>query len=475
LARRERIGLFRSKIRGRLRAMRNLWLASLIMLVGCSSEALPPPDVRLLVGQENETWSSDPAPTRVQVEFVSAGVRTVIGQSNAPAQAVIIRNPGSAKGTVGSFEVTGFDAADTPIVRGASVPYLVFNLATGTIPVFVARAGTWSRPPENLEHGRNHPVALVAWKEYIITAGGQVKDFDPAIPDVYDPINWRAVKGQLAFPRAPKSMVLVGMKLLCIDESGASSVDFNTNPNKVREEPAPAGLTFAEVAGGDVVQLADGSFYVVGATRATGDATTKVLRIDPRSDVVTMRAITLATARRGAAAGVVAGNLVVWGGSAEGAAAEALTKAQDAFSPLPFPPDATAGLALATLEGNTVLLAGGKDPVTGTAAPWRTFDATCAADCAPAELAMPPLALDRTHVFSLAAGNLLVTGESEDQEFHAFSMITTSGTPEITERPLRERRKAATTLLLPNGQPGVLGGEHHETGAPVLSIESFFF
>jgi hypothetical protein len=473
LARRERIGLFRSKIRGRLRAMRNRWLASLVMLVGCSSESLPPPDVRLLVGQENETWSSDPPPTRVQVEFLSAGVRTVIGQSNAPAQAVIIRNPGSSKGTVGSFEVTGFDAADTPIVRGASVPYLVFNLATGTIPVFVARAGTWSRPPENLVHGRNRPVAIVAWQEYIITAGGQVKDFDPAIPDVYDPINWRALKGQSAFPRAPKSMVLVGRKLLCIDDAGASSLDFNTD--KVREEMAPAGLTFAEVAGGDVVELADGSAYVVGATRATGDPTTKFLRIDGRSDVLTMRAVTLATARRGAAAGVVAGNLMVWGGSAEGAAAETLTKAQDAFSPLPFQPDVTEGLGLATLEGNTVLLAGGKDPATGAATPWRTFDVTCAADCATAELAMPPLALDRTHVFSRTAGNLLVAGETDDGEFHAFSMITTSGTPEITERPLRERRKAATTLLLPNGQPGVLGGENPETGAPVLSIESFFF
>jgi hypothetical protein len=454
--------------------MRNLWLAPLVMLVACSADAVPPPDVRLLVGQESETWSADPPPTRVQVEFVAAEgarTRTVIGQSTAPAQAVTIRNPGTAAGVIGSFEVTGFDAADTPLVRGASVPYIVYNLGRGTIPIFVARAAAWSRPPENLEHGRVRPVALVAYQYLVISAGGQVKDFNPAIPDVYDVIDWKGLKAQPAFPRAPKSMVLVGTKLLCIDDEGASSIDLKTD--KVREEPAPAGLTFAEVAGGDVFELADGTSYVVGATRATGDATPKVLRIEGRSDVLTMRAVSLTAARRGAAAGVVAGNLVVWGGSAEASGAEALTKAQDAFSPLPFPPDATAGLGLSTVEGNTVLLAGGKDPVTGAPVPWRTFDVTCTADCAAAELAMPPLALDRTHVFKLATGNLLVAGESEDGEFRAFSMATTP--PEITERPLRERRRGATSLLLPNGQPGVLGGENPETAEPILSIETFFF
>jgi len=456
--------------------MRNLWLAPLVMLVACSADAIPPPDVRLLVGQENETWSADPPPTRVQVEFVSTeGARTVIGQSTAPAQAVTIRNPGSPTGVVGRFEVTGFDAADTPLVRGASVPYIVYNLRTGSIPIFVARAAAWSRAPENLEHGRVRPVALVADQfrdqSLVITAGGEVKDFNPAIPDVYDVIYWKGLKEQPAFPRAPKSMVLVGTKLLCIDDAGASSIDLAID--KVREEPAPPGLTFAEVAGGDVFRLADGTSYVVGATRATGDATAKVLRIEGRSDALTMRTVSLTAARRGAAAGVVGGNLVVWGGSAEGSGAEALTKAQDAFTPLPFPPDATAGLGLATVEGNTVLLAGGKDLVTGAAAPWRTFDVACTADCAATELATPPRALDRTHVFRLGTGNLLVAGESEDGEFHAFSLATSP--PEITERPLRERRRGATSLWLPNGQPGVLGGENPETAEPILSIETFFF
>ncbi len=450
--------------------MRHLWLAALPVWIGCSSpDPLPPPEVTLLVGQENETWSAEPAPTRVQIELVDSTQRRVVGEAAAPATVITIKDPGFAPGTIASFEATGLDAEGTPLVRGASIPYVLYSLSSAKIPIFVGRASTWSRPPENLEHARNHPVTAVAWHQYVIAAGGEVKDASPAVPDVYDAINWQAQKTQPPFPRAPKSMVLVGSTLLCIDEVAATWIDLYDD--RQANEPAPAGLTFAEIAGGDVFELADGSFYVVGATRLTGGASSKVLRLDKNG---ILKSITLGTARLGAAAGVVAGNLVVWGGSAEGAGAEVLNKAEDAFSPLAYPPDATAGLGLATFDGNTALLAGGKDPTTGAAASLRTFDVTCAADCAATELAMPPLALQRTRVFPLAAGNLLITGDADDGEFHAFTLATSGGAAEVTERPLRERRKSATSLLLPNGQPGVLGGENPETAAPALSIETFF-
>ena len=478
LAREARIGLFRLKIRGRLRAMRNLCLAALTTLVACSSsDPLPPPDVRLLVGQD-ETWSADPPPTRVQIELVEPERRVVIGEATAPASVITIRNPGFNAGTIASFEATGFDGAGTALVRGASVPYVIYNLLSATIPIFVARSSTWSRPAENLEHARNFPVVTVLWHQFIIAAAGESKD--PAVPDFYDAINWKGLPMQPPFARVPKTMVVVGTTVLCIDETAATSIELRWS-DRVANEPAPAGLSFAEVAGGQVFELADGTAFVVGATRSTGEPTAKVLRIDKVTSQTTgettgvLRAVTLATPRRGAAAGVVAGNLVVWGGSAEGAAAEVLNTARDAFSSLPFPPDATAGLGLAKLDATIALLAGGKDPVTGTAAPLRTFDVTCAADCAATELAMSPTALQRTSVFPLAAGHVLVTGDSDDGEFHAFSVLTTGAPAEIVERPLRERRKGATAFVLPNGQPGVLGGENPETAAPVLSIESFFF
>jgi hypothetical protein len=87
----------------------------------------------------------------------------------------------------------------------------------------------------------------------------------------------------------------------------------------------------------------------------------------------------------------------------------------------------------------------------------------------------PDLALQRAHVFSLTPGSWLVTGEADDGEFHALSLQTASSTPEVVERLLRERRRGATSILLPNGQPSVFGGQNPETLAPVLSLEAFFF
>src|SRR5690349_4335562 len=128
LARGTRIGLFCSKIRGRLRAMRNFWLATLTTFVGCSSaEPLPPPDAQLLVGQEMETWSADPAPTHVQIEMVESTRRTVVGDSAAPATTITLKSPSFPSGTIASFEATGTDASGSTVVHGTSVPYVLYD------------------------------------------------------------------------------------------------------------------------------------------------------------------------------------------------------------------------------------------------------------------------------------------------------------------------------------------------------------
>jgi hypothetical protein len=471
LARGERIGLSPEKIRGRLRAMRNFWLAVMTASVACSSDAPPPPEAQLFVGQESDTWSADPAPTRVRIELVADTKRTLLVEASAPATVVSLAGSSVAAGTVGSFEATGVGAEGSPIVRGATVEFIVQEWANVTVPLFVGRVSTWSRPSDNIEHGRNHPVGVIIGSRYLLSAGGEVTDLNPAVPDVFDTIHWQTYPNQPALPRAPKTMVNVGDALLSIDDTGASWL--HLVDDRVATETAPMGLTFAEVAGGDVFALEDGTSYVVGATRPGGEPTAKVLRIDKTG---LLRAITLATPRRGAAAGVVAGNLIVWGGSAEGVGAETLNKNQDAFTALPFAPDPTTGLGLATLDGTAALLAGGKDPVSGGPVAFRTFDVTCTADCATSELTTAPaLALQRTHVFPLGSGHWLVTGDTDDGEFQAMSLQTTSGTPEVIDRPLRERRRAATSIVLPNGQPAVFGGQNPETAAVVRSLETFFF
>src|SRR4051794_5314051 len=116
--------------------MRNLWLAPLTIMVGCSSQSLPPGELHLLVGQENETWSADPAPTRVQIELVESTRRTVMGEATAPASVITLKDSGFTPGAIGHFEATGFDADGTPLVRGTSVDYVIYSLLSAKIPLF---------------------------------------------------------------------------------------------------------------------------------------------------------------------------------------------------------------------------------------------------------------------------------------------------------------------------------------------------
>jgi hypothetical protein len=449
--------------------MRKSWFVALAALAGCSNDPLPPADIQLLLGQENETWSAEPAATQVRVELVTSEKRTLIGEAATPVSVITTKDPQVASGTVATIEATAVDAAGNVVVHGQTVPYLIYGFNNATIPLFVGRSSGWSRPSGGLELGRNSPTALVAASRFVIAAGGEGPDLNPAIPDIYDAINWKTVPKQADFPRAPKSMAVAGRAVLVVDDTGAAWVDLD-GYEKPREPATPMGLTFGEVSGGEVFELGDGSSYIVGATRLTGEPTAKVLRIDRYGF---LRAVTMATPRRGAAAGVVAGNLVVWGGSAEGAGAEVLNKAQDGFNALPFPPDPSSGHGLANIEGNIAVLAGGKD-VMSAGLPVRTFDISCAADCATSDLTTLPVTLQRTHIYLLASGHFLVTGDAEDGEFRAFSVLTASGTPEIIERPLRERRKGATSVRLPNGQPAVLGGQNPDTMDVIRNIESFF-
>jgi hypothetical protein len=244
---------------------------------------------------------------------------------------------------------------------------------------------------------------------------------------------------------------------------------------------APPGLGFSEVAGADTIALADGTRYIVGATRHAGDPTAKVLRIDGNGN---LRALTMATARVGAAAAVLSiadatassGSrtaLVVAGGSATGDWAEALNPNQDGFAALPITASSVAEHGLASLDARTAVVAGGKDLSTGDAAPVRVFDPTCTTGCTTSDLVMLPTPLVRTNVFVVGSGKILVVGESDDGQNHAYAVDTTAMPPMAVEQTLREPRKEAKSLVLPNTLPGLVGGIQLESGGPALTIEAF--
>jgi hypothetical protein len=447
-------------------------IVALSMLAwGCSSENLPPSNVIFLAGHETDLWTRDPAPAKVQVDLVTASQRTDLGEAPASSTGLQIPESGIAINTYARFDASALDGNAAPVARGSSVTFYLPDLFGLTVPMFLARSGGWSRPPDALEHPHKKPVVVTAFDEYVIATGGDpVPGVDGSVPDFYDLANWLTLKSQPAFPRAAKSAAVVLGVMLVIDDAGATWLDLVND--KTAQATAPDGLTFAEIAGGDTVRMSDGSQLIVGATRGAGDPTEKVLRI---AQDRTLSFVSLNTPRLGAAAGLVGDKLVVAGGSSQGAGVEVLNETQSAFVPLALPADPTTGLGLATLQGTTALLAGGKDPTTGAAGSARTLDVSCGAACATSDLGPLPSTLGGSHVFSVDSSKALVIGDSDDGETHAFLASVGSGKLEVAETTLRERRKGATATILPNGQVGVVGGLSVDGADKAVStLEAFF-
>jgi len=441
-----------------------------VLAAGCTSETLPPSNVIFLSGHESDLWTRDPAPARIEVNLLAGDQRIPLGEAPTPTTGLTISNRQVPPNTSVSFEAQAFDGASAVVARGSGVPFVLDSLEALTIPLFVARTGGWSRPPDTLEHPHRKPVVISAFPEFVIVAGGDpLPGVDGSIPDFYDVAIWATRRSQPPLPRAPKSAGIAANQLLTIDDTGASWLDLPSNASA--DAQAPEGLSFGEVSGGDTVTLADGTSFFVGATRSTGEPTSKVLRIGADR---TLRALALTTPRLGAAAGAVGNKLVIAGGSTMGAGVEVLNDQQSAFVTLGIAAEATTGLGLAAVDGTTMLLAGGKDPVTGAGASVRTLDVSCAAACTASDLGPLPSALSSAHVFRIDKNKLLVTGESDDGEAHAFSVATGGPGAEIVERPLRERRKRASAVRFPNGLVGLLGGVSIDGAeTPILTFETY--
>ena len=232
----------------------------------------------------------------------------------------------------------------------------------------------------------------------------------------------------------------------------------------------PAGLTFADVAGGKTWVASDGTCYIVGATRLEGAATKKVLRIDPD---YTLHTLLLETPRLGAAAALLDDALLVAGGSAAGAGAELYPVGAVGFQSLKVPADATEGAGLVRITATTAWLVGGRDP-SGGPSTTRRIDLDCASGCVEEEL--PGLNADITRVsaFSLEPNVVLAIGETEDEQNHAYLLDATGDTPSMTEQPLHTPRARASSLLLPNRQVALIGGTDLATGEPALGLDVYF-
>ncbi len=418
--------------------------------------------IDVTTGHEDDTFSLDPAVTRIDVIAQGSDGKAVARATSAPGGSFSM-----GELPVDQFvrlELVGLDASGDKQAGGRSLGVVIGGVDGEVLPVFAQRVERWSRPPGALGHGHDGGVGAVIGERYLMLSGGT--GLEAASEDVafYDMLSLGgAVGGALSL--SPTAIVVSAdaRAALFIGDDRAAWVDFQEGTSFEVDPPAEVG-SWRHVSGGRTV-TGDALSFVVGATRA-GEASDRVLIVDAERQ---LSGATLSAPRAGAAAAYVAEvGLVITGGDAAAAGVEVLRDGETELTPLPFPPDATAGAAAVVGQPEELILVGGDDG-SGAIAPVRSIDLRCVADCAPVVLT-PDLGVLLTggQAFAASGGTLLVTGNDPDGMLRSFSVYPTTG--EVVELPLREPRRGAAVFPAPNATLAVMGGVHAD-GSPALTVE----
>lgn len=414
--------------------------------------------------------TQEPAVASVRVTGTYAYEGVTIEAEAAPGGALDF---GEVDGSLPyTFEVTGYDGAGNPVMRGTSIGGIVLDAIEGdTFQIFAQRLGQWARPPGQLSRAHTRAPAISVGERYLLTTGGDARQ-DAERIEQYDLFAWAGIDAGEAFDFSARSLWwdpdTLEVLALGSDTTGEAA---SFNGAEVLPEPIqlPDGLSsFGEIAGGSVVQVGDGREFIVGATRAT-TPTDAVIDVGADGTRTVRR---LVQKRAGAAVTWVPGvGLVVAGGSAEGPGVEVLAEQATTFATHDFPPDATigAGASPSSYPKQAMLIGGTTD---GTGAKTRTLDLGCTIDCAPKaqDLATPEAALTRVSAYPVGQGRLIVVGDEADPSGLTRTFVVDYIEETVTELPLREPRRWATPVPTPNGKLAILGGVHPD-GTPALTVE----
>ncbi len=434
--------------------------------VGCGD----PPTLSLEVTPGHETGSLSEDPAIAEIEIVARGAEGEL-ELSAKAKLGGSFDLGEVPDTsIVTFELTGRGGDGAVLARGRSVSVPVAAVSTDVLSLFIQRSDRFARPPGEIVRSHVHaPGGVVAERFLVLTGGdaaaGAEGPADPAFGDYYDLLGLQGAESQAVLPRAARSLVVRGNRLILIGDDGASFADLDLGAPGELE--APAGLSFGDVSGGVALEVPGGTTLVVGATRPEG-ATAGVLVVDGNG---ALTGLGLSAARAGAAAAFVEGfGLVVAGGSPDAAGAEVIGE-DLSVSALPFPADGVTGAAAVTLGEDRLALFGGLDAA-GLPAPTRVLDLRCASACVPEVVAaiLIPELVRRGRAFATSSATLVV-GETAAGETLAFRASLGEGS--LLPLPLREPRFGATPIPAPNGTLVVVGGLT-AAGAPVRSVEMFF-
>jgi hypothetical protein len=418
-----------------------------LFLIACSSDKTTGTLVLTTGGEPASEVFADVTQLRVETATQDGGVSTIATVAMPAGETVDLADIDSS--TVASLRVRGVNDAGVVLARGTSIPVQFAAIGDGTnLSLFIQRSGAFARLPSPLSDGRAAPVVAVMAGRYLFEAGGDDPDL-ATHAQLYDLATYTPMDSPPTLPRAPQSVAFIGTTALLIDAQGGTWFSFADSTHA--EAQAPIGATFADVAGGATIPSPDGSFFIVGGTRQTGDPTGAVLHVTADGKL----AFTVFEQRwRGATAvWIEGGGLLITGGGA----ASMLLAADGTKTPLATTVDPTQGASGIVVDATHVRLMGGVDS-SGNDAQVRLLDVSCdpsATDCTPPPQGISlPVPLVRSEAFALNGGEALLIGDAVDGVTHAYR-VTASDAIEV---PLKVGRKGARAVKMPTEGFGVLGG-----------------
>jgi hypothetical protein len=421
--------------------VRALFIAT-AMLASSACDSTPTATLQLDLGGETGVFTQDPAPTTIAVNVVdSTGAKKSLF-SGAINDTITLADVD--QNDEGYIDLQATDANGVVRVRGRSLPVTFGSLADSSLDLFVQRTGELARMPGNVD-ARQAPIVDLVGGQYVLVAGG-----GSASSALYDLLNWAPLSTPPTLPTTAKSLAVSGASLLLIDDMGGTSFDLTDSTSTAIT--MPQGGTFAEVIGGATVYGSDGTAYIIGGTRTTGDPTARVLKVATDG---TLSFVNLSASRLGAAAVWVEGRgVVVVGGSATAPGVEVLGGGGTSAAALAYAPISASMLSAAAIDATHVVA--GQAPI--------VIDLSCAAACMAASWAKPATTFVHADYFPLPGltTDILATGWDGNNDTHVFRITQMSA----TEIALKVARKQARGIALPNGAIAVVGG------AP--QAESFF-
>ena len=454
----------------------------LAAVAACSSQDSA--TVEITPGGETTTFTQTPAVTRIVIQSVdTSGNVTTLG--SAPVSATTIPLTSQSESATVTLEAWGYDAEDAGVVFGATLPLLFGDVVGDNVPIFVGRIGQFARAPGPPADSRQAPLLSFVQGQYLFVAGGTAEDggtvsesdagpaFTPtSTTEIYDFGQFQTLGSPPTLPSldggapfAPQSVAVTGTVAWLVSPQGGLYFDLSSNaPAQITQPTLGGSFTFANVAGGVTLSDAQGTQYIVGATRTTGAPTAALLEINP-NDVTNSTYpdgnaawLTLSEPRLGAAATWLdSGNglIVVTGGSASGSGVEVIapvagtTTGTAMGTPLGYPADPSSGSGAAAMpDGVHVLLAGGLLP-NGQDAGVRVIDAMCATACTPTWWTSLPVPLATAQVFALSQTSALVIGNEPGTGLtHAFLVTGPASTASTSDVAVSETTAVSDAMAV---------------------------